>query len=141
MRSADENNNDLGGYNSSKAAEAMMSETLRLELEPLGVQVLTIMLGQVKTQIYTNTPVFYLPEGSPYEKIASAIARQDSGEMNLNNESAEVTARNLARDVMSGRSGKIWRGGLAGTVALALWLLPTRLFEWVVHLNRGVYDL
>lgn len=119
----------------------MMSETLRIELEPLGIRVMTVMLGQVSTQIYANTPPFHIPEGSPYEKVAGVIASQDKGELNLNNESAEIAAKNLVLDTMKGRRGKIWRGGLAGTIWLTLWLLPTRLFEWVVHLNRGVYDL
>ncbi|KAJ4415540.1 hypothetical protein N0V82_007262 [Gnomoniopsis sp. IMI 355080] len=130
-----------GAYNSSKAAETMISESLRIELEPLGIRVLTVMLGQVSTQMYANSAIVHLPEGSPYNKIASTIATQNRGELNFNNEPAEVTARNLVRDAISGRSGKIWRGGLAGTVSLALWLLPTWLFEWIVHLKRGVYDL
>lgn len=118
-----------------------MSESLRIELKPLGIRVLTIMLGQVSTQMYANSAAFHLPEGSPYEKIADTIATQHRGDFNLNNEPAEAVARNLVKDVISGRSGQIWRGGLAGTVCLTLWLLPTRLFEWIVHLKRGVYDL
>lgn len=130
-----------GIYNSSKAAETMISESLRIELEPLGVRVMTIMLGQVSTQIYANTPAFHLPPGSPYEKITGTITSSSRGDLNFNNEPAEVVARNLVRDTISGRRGQIWRGGLAGTVYLTLWLLPTRLFEWIVHLRRGVYDL
>ncbi|KAH8777473.1 hypothetical protein F5883DRAFT_600991 [Diaporthe sp. PMI_573] len=130
-----------GIYNSSKAAETMISESLRIELEPLGVRVMTVMLGQVSTQMYANTVAFQLPEGSPYEKIASAIKSSSKGDLNHNNEPADVVARNLVRDTISGRRGQIWRGGLARTVYLALWLLPTRLFEWIVHLKRGVYDL
>lgn len=119
----------------------MISESLRIELEPLGVRVMTVMLGQVSTQMYANTPTFRLPEGSPYEKIAGTITSSSKGDLNHNNESAEVVAKNLVRDTISGRRGQVWRGGLAGTVYLALWLLPTRLFEWIVHKQRGVYDL
>lgn len=140
-RETDRERPKLGIYNSSKAAETMMSETMRIELEPLGVRVMTVMLGQVSTQMYANTPTFRLPEGSPYEKIAAAITSSSKGELNHNNEPAIVVARNLVRDAISGRRGQIWRGGLAGTVYLSLWLLPKRLFEWIVHLSRGVYDL
>lgn len=119
----------------------MISESLRIELEPLGIRVMTVMLGQVGTQIYANTPAFHLPEGSPYEKIAGTITNSSKGDLNHNNESAEAVARNLVRDTINGRRGQIWRGGLARTVYLALWLLPTRLFEWIVHLQRGIYDL
>lgn len=132
---------DLGIYNSSKAAETMMSETMRIELEPLGVRVMTVMLGQVSTQMYANTPTFKLPEGSPYEKIASTITQSSKGELNHNNQPVDVVARRLVHDTISGRRGQIWRGGLASTVYLAMWLLPKWLFEWTVHLSRGVYDL
>lgn len=119
----------------------MISESLRIELEPLGLRVLTVMLGQVSTNMYANSPLFQLPEGSPYEKIADTIAKQSRGELNLTNEPADVVARNLVRDTIGGRRGRIWRGGLARTVYLTMWLLPTRLMEWMVHKRRGVYDL
>lgn len=119
----------------------MISESLRIELEPLGIRVMTVMLGQVSTQMYANTPAFHLPAGSPYEKIAGTITSSSKGDLNHKNESADVVARNLVRDTISGRRGQIWRGGVARTVYLALWLLPTRLFEWIVHRQRGVYDL
>ncbi|KAI7773879.1 hypothetical protein LA080_009702 [Diaporthe eres] len=110
-----------GIYNSSKAAETMISESLRIELEPLGIRVMTVMLGQVSTQMH-------------YYKL-------EWGRDLNHNESAEVVARNLVTDTTSGRRGQIWRGGVARMVYLALWLLPTRLFEWIVHRHRGVYDL
>lgn len=119
----------------------MMSETMRIELEPLGVRVMTVMLGQVSTQMYANTPTFKLPEGSPYAKIASTITQSSKGELNHNNQPVDVVARRLVHDTISGRRGLIWRGGLASTVYLAMWLLPKWLFEWIVHLSRGVYDL
>ncbi|KAL2291395.1 hypothetical protein FJTKL_12801 [Diaporthe vaccinii] len=68
-----------GIYNSSKAAETMISESLRIELEPLGIRVMTVMLGQVSTQMYANTPAFHLPEGSPYEKVAGTITSSSGG--------------------------------------------------------------
>lgn len=87
------------------------------------------------------TPAFYLPEGSLYKRIASAIISLSKGDLNHYNELADVVARSLVRDMIGGRSGQISRGSLAYNVSLALWLLPTRLFEWVVHFKRGFYDL
>lgn len=92
----------------------MISETLGTELGPLGLRVSTVMLGQVSTQMYANPRALHLPEGSPYEKIAGTIAWQTRGDFNLNNEPADVVARKLARDAISGRVGKIWRGGHGG---------------------------
>lgn len=73
----------------------MISKTLRLELDLLGMRVMTIMLSQVSTQMYANTQAFLLPEGSPCAKIAGIIASQNKGELNLNYEPADVVAKNL----------------------------------------------
>ncbi len=117
-----------GIYNSSKAAETWISETLRIEMEPLGVRVLTAMVGEVQTKIYQNNEPAKLPEGSYYSSVAKFIFDQGSGLMQTNNEDANVTAKNLVKDVMNGSRGQVWRGGVAGTARLASWLLPTRVF-------------
>lgn len=44
----------LGLYHSSKAAVTILSETLRLELAPLGVTVITGMLGSIRTNFHSN---------------------------------------------------------------------------------------
>lgn len=119
-----------------------LSETLRIELRPLGVRVVTAMVGEVETKIYSRSQArFSLPDHSHYKQIEEVIGKQSRGELQANNEKAEVTARNLVKDVVSGRSGQIWRGGVAGTAKYASWLLPTRLFEWMLHQNRGIYSL
>ncbi|EAW07079.1 putative short-chain dehydrogenase/reductase [Aspergillus clavatus NRRL 1] len=117
-----------GIYNSSKAAETWLSETMRIEMEPLGVRVITAMVGEVETKIYHNGRSLQLPQESYYRTVQHIIADQAAGKLQKSNERADVTARNLVRDVLSGRSGFTWRGGVAGTAKLALWLLPTRLF-------------
>ena len=101
--------------------------TLRIELESLGVRVVTAMVGEVATQIFQNGDPPALPKDSYYQSVKQYVYDQAAGKMQKNDEPAEVTARNLVGDVMAGRSGQVWRGGLAGTVRLASWLLPTRL--------------
>lgn len=109
---------------------------------PLGVRVVTAMVGEVETQFYTHPqPRFSLPASSHYKQIEEVIGKQSRGELQVNNESAEATAKSIVNDVVSGRSGQIWRGGVAGTAKYASWILPARLFEWVLHKDRGVYDL
>lgn len=44
----------LGTYNISKAAFAMLSGTLRLELEPFGVQVVDLKAGGVQINFFPN---------------------------------------------------------------------------------------
>ncbi|KAI4860613.1 putative short-chain dehydrogenase/reductase [Hypoxylon rubiginosum] len=136
-----------GVYNSSKAAKTFISETLRIELEPVGVRVVTAMVGEISTRIYSNaggdsdgsfSPS--LPEGSWYKPVEDIIRAQGRGELQLNNEDPRVTAQNLVNDTLGGKRGKTWRGGVAGFASVASWLLPGRLFEWILHKDRGVYD-
>lgn len=41
----------MSAYNASKAALTQYSETLRLELEPIGIKVVTVVTGQVSTNL------------------------------------------------------------------------------------------
>lgn len=130
-----------GIYNSSKAALTFLSETLKIELEPLGVRVVTAMVGAVKTQIYTKQSII-IPINSWYKPVEEIIAKQARGELQEpNNEPPDVTARNVVRDTLGGCRGKIWHGGEAGAARFGSWLLPTRFLEWVLHQRRGLYEL
>jgi NAD(P)-dependent dehydrogenase (short-subunit alcohol dehydrogenase family) len=45
-----------GGYNASKAAMRALSETLRVELMPFDVKVMTVITGIVRTRLFQNMP-------------------------------------------------------------------------------------
>ncbi|KAF3055678.1 NADPH-dependent 1-acyldihydroxyacetone phosphate reductase [Daldinia childiae] len=132
-----------GVYNSSKACVRWFSETLRIEMQGLDVRVITAMIGEVETKIYDNAGQTdrALPTSSYYKSIKHLIFQQASGEMQVENEKAEVTAESLVRDVLSGRDGHVWRGGVAGRAKYFHWMLPERLFEWALHVHRGVYQV
>ncbi|EGR47101.1 uncharacterized protein TRIREDRAFT_109349 [Trichoderma reesei QM6a] len=57
-------------YNASKAALHHYSNTLRLEMSPFNVKVLTVISGEVGTNILKNDVHRELPEGSYYEPLA-----------------------------------------------------------------------
>lgn len=97
-------------------------------MEPLGVRVVTAMVGEIATNIYQNAETPILPPGSYYTSVQQYIIDQAAGKLQQQNEPLEITARNLVQDVLGGRSGQTWRGGVAGTAKLATWLLPNRLF-------------
>ncbi|KAI0469718.1 hypothetical protein GGR56DRAFT_662043 [Xylariaceae sp. FL0804] len=130
-----------GVYNSSKAAAVFLSETLRMELRPLGVRVVTAMVGEVDTQFYNRKNSFSLKPESRYKSIEGIIWKQSTGALQVNNETADVVAGKLVGDVVGGRRGKVWRGGVAGTARYASWLLPTSIFEWLLHRGRGLTEL
>ncbi len=118
-----------------------ISETLKMELAPLGVRVVTAMVGAIGTQLYDNHEAS-LPSDSYYKPIEETIKKQSRGEMQKPfNEPVDVTARNLVKDTLSGCRGQIWRGGEAGRASFLSWLVPTALRERVLHAGRGLNQL
>ncbi|KAI5853648.1 hypothetical protein GGS23DRAFT_608381 [Durotheca rogersii] len=110
-------------YNTSKAATRWLSETLRIGMKGLGVRVVTAMIGEVNTKIYAN-------------------GLAGTGVMQREAEEPDVTAENLVRDVLSGRDGHVWHGGVvAGRAKYFHWTLPERFFEWMLLATRGVYQI
>ena len=109
-------------------------------MEPLGVRVVTAMVGEVQTKIYENGDPPQLPTDSYYASVQQYITRQATGKLQESNELAEVTARNLVSDVLGGLSGHTWRGGVAGTARIASWLLPTRIFVSCQVVTRSLPD-
>ncbi|KAK7906574.1 short-chain dehydrogenase/reductase [Apiospora marii] len=57
-------------YNASKAALAHWGNTLRLEMKPFDVKVITVISGEVSTNILKSDANRTLPEGSFYTPIA-----------------------------------------------------------------------
>ncbi|SMY20455.1 unnamed protein product [Zymoseptoria tritici ST99CH_1A5] len=127
-----------GGYNASKAAATFLSETLRIEVEPLGLRVVTAMVGEVQSQIWQQGDSYKLPEGSYYKSVERFIVDQMEGKKQAKEEPAETVAKSLVDDVLSGMSGQTWRGGQAGAAKNALRFVPSKLFERILHKDRGV---
>jgi NAD(P)-dependent dehydrogenase (short-subunit alcohol dehydrogenase family) len=56
----------LAAYNASKAAVEAMSRTIRRELAPLGVKVVILKTGSVRSRLFQNAAPTALPERSLY---------------------------------------------------------------------------
>ena len=116
-----------GIYNASKAAMTLFSETLRLELAPLGVKVATVVTGSVTTNILTNGPKAELPESSRYLPIQERIIERGQGNDGYARMSSEEFAERVVKDILGGASGKIWRGTNATVTRLASIFMPTSM--------------
>lgn len=126
-----------GVYNASKAALAMLTATMRLELAAFGLRVIDLKTAGVQTNIRTNNNVNAegdsLPETSIYqvaqEAVGKALTQEEMG-------GAGVTADQWASDVgklllSSNPPAEIWKGESAGTARMAT-MLPQSLFEGMV---------
>ncbi|KAL8897005.1 MAG: hypothetical protein Q9207_007433 [Kuettlingeria erythrocarpa] len=109
-----------GLYHSSKAAVTMMSETLRLELAPLGVAVITAMLGNIESNFHLNDSWQGLPPSSRYKSVESHIAKTAEGKIGPKKEKAEDFARRFVEDILRDASGQVWRGAMAQTDGMVL---------------------
>jgi NAD(P)-dependent dehydrogenase (short-subunit alcohol dehydrogenase family) len=83
-----------GFYSASKAALNALSDALRMELKPLGIKVISVQPGGVRSSITDKSAGMDLA-GSRYESIAEAIER-DRHVSQVNAMPAEEFARKLA---------------------------------------------
>ncbi|RSL95300.1 hypothetical protein CEP52_012145 [Fusarium oligoseptatum] len=107
-----------GVYNSSKAAMVMMSDTLRLELQPFGIKVVDLRTGIVKSNLIENGLLIkpaILPEGSIYEPAKDIVeeAIRQEGYLGLGLEPQDW-ADAVVRDLLKKNPPPvIWRGEMA----------------------------
>ncbi|KAL2865881.1 SDR family oxidoreductase [Aspergillus lucknowensis] len=126
-------------YNASKAAMRMYSETLRVELAPLNVNVVTVMTGVVDTKIFANAPHDALPETSHYKAAGPQIAERARGAaQDVLAMPADVFARRVVDDVLRGRRGMTWRGNLASFAWFLHSWFPTWLADRAFALGTGL---
>ncbi|KXT06205.1 hypothetical protein AC578_1392 [Pseudocercospora eumusae] len=113
-------------YNASKAALHAYSETLRVELAPFGVKVVTVVTGGVKSNIARmkrSLPEdsIYLPIRDMYEE--RLVHSQSNGVPN-----EEYARRVVDQLLKSPGKDRIWEGGKSWLV----WFVYTFLPRWVM---------
>ena len=104
-----------------------MSETLRLELAPLGVTVVTGMLGNVQSNFHANDFWHGISESSRYKSVEIQIANTAEGKIGPKAEEAGTFAKHFVDDVLNGKSGQVWRGPMAQTVRAMGYHAPTKV--------------
>lgn len=115
-----------------------MSETLRVELEPLGVRVVTIMSGSVDTPMFTKpSGQLRLPETSYYHDAVDA-AYKERMDHRTKATNVDAFAGKLVKDILGGSRGPIWQGALSLMVRYMTWAFPTWLVDNLVNGERGV---
>ncbi|KAL9109974.1 MAG: hypothetical protein Q9227_005497 [Pyrenula ochraceoflavens] len=112
-----------GAYNASKAALHAYSNTLRVEMEPLGVNVITIVTGGVKSNIARTKRT--LPEKSLYSDLDEQyqIRQKHSQTVGMSN---EQYAKSVVNQVLPGAGPWPWR-----------WLLHDARKRWIWEGSRS----
>ncbi|KAK9234250.1 hypothetical protein V1525DRAFT_350564 [Lipomyces kononenkoae] len=128
----------LGIYTASKSALTTMTETLRLEMAPFGVNVLTVMSGTVDSNFFRNSPAHRLPSTSRYVSAEKSIAARARGEDIQDGMTGQKYAERVVNDILQGVYGKVWRGKLASVVRYSSIFLPTYILDRLLLKGSGL---
>ncbi|KAK1638010.1 NADPH-dependent 1-acyldihydroxyacetone phosphate reductase [Colletotrichum phormii] len=133
----------MGVYQASKAAAEMLSETMRLELRPLGVRVISLVTGAVDTNIMTAASKVELSKASPYKvkAVEEAMAKLTSGNDGIKRTPADEFAKKVVDDVLDGASGRLWRGQMAGMISVMTKVMPSSMLDNTLIGNSGLQAL
>ncbi|KAH6613853.1 hypothetical protein C7974DRAFT_475736 [Boeremia exigua] len=109
-------------YNATKAAVAAYSDSLRLELAPFGIKVVTLYMGVVSTGISSPEAIKFSPESFYIE--AEAGVRKRSRDHQVSGMKADRFAKEVAKEILTAKPGYgkgeyIWKG----SNAFLVWLL------------------
>lgn len=132
-----------GLYSSSRSATTRISEALRLEMAPLGVRVVTVVMGGVSTSGNdANTiPDLELPPDSYYQKIYSTLNHHKKLLIFPDKENVEVTAKSIVGDVLSGNGSLLRRGAGSYSSLILNAILPYSWVTWMINNKSGLGDL
>lgn len=128
-----------GAYNASKAAAAMFTEGLRLELAPFGIKVINLVTGAVQSTFHENAPHNKLPPTSLYKVAKETIETFMAGETNPNDGSDPVKWAAQVVKSLSSSSPSYWI--FAGKYSLAVRLaslLPIGTTDRIIKKMSGL---
>lgn len=130
-----------GAYCASKAALNAVSDSLRMELRPLGIDVVTVQPGGIQSSFGERAAdEVKLSPQSPYQAIREGVLSR-ANESQSEATPADAFARELVRRLDQPRRPAVIRLGQKSTLLpLLKWLLPTSWLDRILsarfHLNR-----
>ena len=118
-----------GAYCAVKAALHTLSEVLRMEVAPLGIEVIVVQPGAVRSEVAVNAPVDlerYSAPDSLYRDAVGAIRRRSQASQR-NPTEADDFARALADALTRARAPRVVRLGRGSGAITLLAMLPVAL--------------
>ena len=111
-------------YNASKAALHIFDETLRIEVAPLNVKVLTMVTGSIESKVMGNAATIELPEDSKYHATKRYLDKLTRDDIGVKRTSTDVFAEGTVGDILGGKTGFVWRGNNATMIRVLPSILP-----------------
>ncbi|KAJ5988432.1 short-chain dehydrogenases/reductase [Penicillium waksmanii] len=126
-------------YNATKAAVSAYSDTLRLELDPLGIRVVTFFMGEVSTRL-RSAEMINFGSDSLYADAEVKVKERTEQSSRVSITPA-VLAKQVAPDVLGTKEvSYMWKG----TNSFIVWLLnaigPRKVFDSTVMGPVGFSD-
>ncbi|GAB5451705.1 MAG: SDR family oxidoreductase [Halioglobus sp.] len=131
-----------GAYCSSKAALHSLSDALRMELQPLGIDVIIVQPGGIRSAFGDHAEeAIQLPEDSLFKPVEKGIrARAQAGQQGAT--AAEEFVVQVADGLLRDKPPVIIRGGKNSLrLPLLQKLLPVRSFDAMMQKNFGLNRL
>ncbi|KAI0430784.1 hypothetical protein F5Y09DRAFT_306868 [Xylaria sp. FL1042] len=119
-------------YNASKAALQHWSNTLRLEMSPFNVKVITVISGEVGTNILKNDVHRKLPEGSYYSPLAEEFKKHVQRTPKATDR-FEYAANVVAQSLKSSPSAWFWYGGSSGIIRFFDMFAPRTFWDFFFY--------
>ena len=133
-----------GLYCASKRAAAELTDTLRAEVKPFGVEVVELVSGLIKTPFMAKMGVNGMSEtvqgGSRWEAARPGLEKiRDNKLHESDGIEVGVWAEGVVGDLLAEKGGKtqIWRGGKAGLAWLGSYL-PGWMFTGMLNEMTGM---
>ncbi|CAA7401744.1 unnamed protein product [Spirodela intermedia] len=126
-----------GAYSASKAALHSITDTLRLELRPFGIEVISVVPGSVKSNIGLSSLSIYkrMPEWKLYKRFEPLIRMRTDYSQCVRSTPAEEIARKVVGAVLSQYSPPyLTYGHLSGSFAI-LYHLPLFIRDFIIRLS------
>lgn len=132
-----------GSYCASKAAVHAISESLRMEAAPFGVDVVVVQPGGVQSEIANNGAQFverFRQPDSLFRSFAAGIERRAHASQN-SPMATDAFARYVLDRALANKPPRVIRAGRGAVVLPALSLVPARVREPLMRLHFGLKKL
>ncbi|KAM0341662.1 hypothetical protein ACHAPU_009908 [Fusarium lateritium] len=123
-------------YNATKAAVAAYSDTLRLEVQPLGIRVVTLYMGEVSTPLMTTDNINFGSE-SIYRDAETAVKQRTVTHLEKTMP-PEQFAREVIGEIVGGKRYFLWKGSNAFIVWLLNAVGPRTVFDSAMLKGAGL---